>query len=232
MAKIHLIIPAAGSSLRMGQPLPKQFTVLGNNKTLIEIVESVFSRISQIDSINIAVSKEQNHIEILKNKFSNKTHIHYCGGATRAETVLNTINQIKCMADDWVMVHDAARIGITEVLIHKFIDAIGKDKVGGIMALPASDTLKRVNKLNEIISTENRDEIWLAQTPQMFRFKLLKKALENFDGIPTDESEAIEFLGHRPKLFKGIPLNFKVTFPDDIKRAEKSLEILRINKHD
>ena len=93
MAKIHLIIPAAGSSLRMGQGLPKQFTVLGNNKTLIEIVESVFSRISQIDSINIAVSKEQNHIEILKNKFSNKTHIHYCGGASRAETVLNAINQ-------------------------------------------------------------------------------------------------------------------------------------------
>jgi len=232
MAKIHLIIPAAGSSLRMGQPLPKQFTVLGNNKTLIEIVESVFSRISQIDSINIAVSKEQNHIEILKNKFSNKTHIHYCGGATRAETVLNTINQIKCMTDDWIMVHDAARIGITEVLIHQFIDAIGIDKVGGIMALPASDTVKRVNKQNEIISTESRDEIWLAQTPQMFRFKPLKKALENFDGIPTDESEAIESLGYRPKLFKGTPLNFKVTFPDDMKRAEKSLEILRVNKHD
>ena len=94
------------------------------------------------------------------------------------------------------------------------------------MAIPASDTVKRVNKKNEIISTENRDELWLAQTPQMFRFKILKKALNNFKGFPTDESQAVEALGLKPRVFSGNSLNFKITFSEDLIRAEKTLEIL------
>ena len=100
------------------------------------------------------------------------------------------------------------------------------EKVGGVMAIPASDTVKRVNKNNEIINTEDREELWLAQTPQMFRYAILKKALMEFKGNSTDESQAVEALGLKPKVFKGNPLNFKVTFAEDLIRAEKSLEIL------
>jgi 2-C-methyl-D-erythritol 4-phosphate cytidylyltransferase len=98
------------------------------------------------------------------------------------------------------------------------------DKVGGILAIPALDTVKRVDKKQQIIRTEKRDEIWLAQTPQMFRFDLLNKALTSFKGNPTDESEAIEAFGLSPKIVKGSLVNFKITYPDDLMRVEKLIQ--------
>ena len=98
------------------------------------------------------------------------------------------------------------------------------DKVGGILAIPALDTVKRVNEKKQIIGTEQRDEIWLAQTPQMFKFDLLKDALKSFKGNPTDESEAIEALGHSPKVVKGNLVNFKITYPEDLMRVEKLIK--------
>ena len=122
------------------------------------------------------------------------------------------------------MVHDAARVGITESLVNNFIREIVDDKVGGILAIPALDTVKRVDKKQQIIRTEKRDEIWLAQTPQMFRFDLLNKALTSFKGNPTDESEAIEAFGLSPKIVKGSLVNFKITYPDDLMRVEKLIQ--------
>ena len=122
------------------------------------------------------------------------------------------------------MVHDAARVGITESLVNNFIREIVDDKVGGILAIPALDTVKRVDKKQQIIRTEKRDEIWLAQTPQMFRFDLLNKALTSFKGNPTDESEAIEAFGLSPKIVKGNLVNFKITYPDDLMRIEKLIQ--------
>jgi 2-C-methyl-D-erythritol 4-phosphate cytidylyltransferase len=148
--------------------------------------------------------------------------VYKSGGKTRSETVLNTLNQIKknVGSEDWIMVHDAARLGINESMINKFISEIGNHKVGGIMAIPVSDTVKRVNQSGIIIGTENRNEIWLAQTPQMFRYKVLKKAIEKFKGSPTDECEAVEFLGLKPKIFQGSAVNFKVTYPEDMEHIK------------
>jgi len=222
MQKIHLIIPAAGESSRMGSPTPKQFSSF-HGKTILEFVESIFSNLILISSITVALNKNQKFIENLGCQFSKKTTLIDCGGSTRAETVLNALETIEKNVDqqDWIMVHDAARLGINESLINNFIRSLENDKVGGILAIPVSDTVKRVNNKQQIVRTEERDEIWLAQTPQMFRFDLLKKALKLFKGTPTDESEAIEAMGLSPKIIKGNLVNFKITYPEDLVRVER-----------
>jgi len=225
MQKIHLIIPAAGESSRMGSPTPKQFSSF-HGKTILEFVESIFANLILISSITVALNKNQKFIENLGCQFSKKTTLIDCGGSTRAETVLNALEIIEKNVDkqDWIMVHDAARLGINESLINNFIRELENDKVGGILAIPALDTVKRVSDKQQIIKTEQRDEIWLAQTPQMFRFDLLKKALKSFKGTPTDESEAIEAMGLSPKIIKGNLVNFKITYPEDLNRVERLIK--------
>lgn len=225
MENIHLIIPAAGESSRMGSTTPKQFSNF-HGKTILEYVESIFSKLTAIKTITIALNKKQKYIESLNCQFSNKTTLIDCGGSNRSETVLNALSIIgeDIQKKDWIMVHDAARVGITESLVNNFIREIVDDKVGGILAIPALDTVKRVDKKQQIIRTEKRDEIWLAQTPQMFRFDLLNKALTSFKGNPTDESEAIEAFGLSPKIVKGNLVNFKITYPDDLMRVEKLIQ--------
>ena len=225
MKNIHLIIPAAGESSRMGSTTPKQFSNF-HGKTILEYVESIFSKLATIKTITIALNKKQKYIESLNCQFSNKTTLIDCGGSNRSETVLNALSIIgeDIQKKDWIMVHDAARVGITESLVNNFIREIVDDKVGGILAIPALDTVKRVDKKQQIIRTEKRDEIWLAQTPQMFRFDLLNKALTSFKGNPTDESEAIEAFGLSPKIVKGSLVNFKITYPDDLMRVEKLIQ--------
>ena len=225
MENIHLIIPAAGESSRMGSTTPKQFSNF-HGKTILEYVESIFSKLAAIKTITIALNKKQKYIESLNCQFSNKTTLIDCGGSNRSETVLNALRIIgeDIQKKDWIMVHDAARVGITESLVNNFIREIVDDKVGGILAIPALDTVKRVDKKQQIIRTEKRDEIWLAQTPQMFRFDILKDAYISFEGNPTDESEAIEAFGLSPKIVKGNLVNFKITYPDDLMRIEKLIQ--------
>ena len=228
MANYHVIIPAAGKGSRMSQDIPKQFFNL-EGKTILQWVEFIFSKIMSIKSISIAIQPEIKFLDTLGSQFSDNTKISKIGGDTRAQTVLNTINKIKNLVsdDDWILVHDAARVGITELLINNFIDDISSHKVGGIMAIPVADTVKKVNDNMEIITTENREKLWLAQTPQMFRYKILKKALEQFDGTPTDEAEAIESLGLKPKIFKGNILNTKITYKEDLVNANKAIELMK-----
>lgn len=230
MQNIHLIIPAAGESSRMESTTPKQFSNF-HGKTILEFVESIFSKLVAIKTITVALNKNQKYIESLGCQFSKKTSLTDCGGSTRSETVLNTLEIIggDIQKDDWIMVHDAARVGITESLVNNFINEVVEDKVGGILAIPALDTVKRVDKKQQITCTEKRDEIWLAQTPQMFRFKLLKRALTSFKGNPTDESEAIEALGLSPKVVKGSLENFKITYPEDLLRVDK---LIKGSNHD
>jgi len=218
MSKNHVIIPAAGSGSRMGQEIPKQFSSF-HGKTLIEWVDFIFSNVSVVDTISIAFnSDERDNVENSNYIFSHKTKIYYSGGSSRSATVLNTLNSIESFTsdDDWIIVHDAARVGITESFINSFIKEVGQDSVGGIVALPSVDTIKWVDQSNKIIKTEDRDTLWLAQTPQMFKYKKLIEALNNFTGTPTDEAEAIEALGLKPMVYKGLITNFKITYPEDL----------------
>ena len=217
MARFHVIIPAAGSGSRMGADAPKQYLSL-NGKSLIQHVIKVFDLATKIDSINIILSESDAHWRSTYLNLSNKTQVHYCGGDTRAATVLNGLNaiQVQVEADDWILVHDAARPGLSNLLLNQLLGALVNDEVGGLLAMPLADTLKRADSEQRVSATVPRTDLWQAQTPQMFKYATLKKALTEFVGTPTDEAEAIEALGLKPKLVTGELRNLKVTYPQDL----------------
>lgn len=217
MARFHVIIPAAGSGSRMGADFPKQYLNL-NGKPLIQHVVKVFEQNSKISSINVILSKDDAHWRSIDFADSSKLQVHHCGGETRAQTVLNGLNAISLQVatDDWILVHDAARPGLTEQLLSHLLSTLEEDGVGGLLALPLADTLKRADDKQSVSATVPRTDLWQAQTPQMFRYDMLKKALTEFKGTPTDEAEAIEALGLKPKLVTGELRNLKVTYPQDL----------------
>jgi 2-C-methyl-D-erythritol 4-phosphate cytidylyltransferase len=154
----------------------------------------------------------------------------YCGGATRAASVLNGLMAMADAVepDDWVMVHDAARPCLTGELIDRLIDALADDKVGGLLAVPVADTLKRADGHDRIAATVPRENLWQAQTPQMFRYRLLLEALRKAPAHKvTDEASAIEHMGLNPRLVMGNTGNLKVTWPEDMRLAEAALRIGR-----
>jgi 2-C-methyl-D-erythritol 4-phosphate cytidylyltransferase len=128
---------------------------------------------------------------------------------------------------DWVLVHDAARPGLTPALIAKLISGVEDDPVGGLLALPVVDTVKRAatSATARAAATVARNGLWLAQTPQMFRYQLLRQALAAAPdpAAITDDASAVEALGLSPRLIEGHPRNFKVTLPDDLRIAEMYL---------
>jgi 2-C-methyl-D-erythritol 4-phosphate cytidylyltransferase len=217
MARFHVIIPAAGAGSRMGADSPKQYLSL-NGKPLIQHVVKVFDQAIKIDSINVILSQEDAHWHNINLTAGSKLQVHYCGGETRAETVLNGLNAISSQvaADDWILVHDAARPGLSNRLLSQLLSTLEEDSVGGLLALPLADTLKRADKEQRVSDTVPRNDLWQAQTPQMFRYATLKQALTVFKGTPTDEAEAIEALGLKPKLVTGELRNLKVTYPQDL----------------
>jgi 2-C-methyl-D-erythritol 4-phosphate cytidylyltransferase len=122
--------------------------------------------------------------------------------------------------DDWVLVHDAARPCVSRAALDRLIDAVGDDDAGGLLAIPVADTLKRADAHHRVASTEHRDGLWQAQTPQMFRYGFLVEALRRSGpGSVTDEAGAIEAIGLKPRLVMGEPRNLKVTYPEDLEMA-------------
>ncbi len=217
MARFHVIIPAAGSGSRMGVDTPKQYLSL-NGKPLIQHVIKVFDQAAKINTVNIILSSGDAYWRSTYLNLSRKAQAHYCGGDTRAATVLNGLNAIEAQveADDWILVHDAARPGLSNLLLNQLLNTLENDDVGGLLATPLADTLKRADSEQRVSATLPRTDLWQAQTPQMFRYAMLKKALLEFNGIPTDEAEAIEALGLKPKLVMGELQNLKVTYPQDL----------------
>ena len=149
----------------------------------------------------------------------------FTGGAYRAESVMNTLKFLegRIAKDDWVLVHDAARPCIVTELVEQFLDEIGDDQVGGLLAIPLADTLKRGDDLQRVSETLPRTGLWRAQTPQMFRYDMLRRGLEKKPKA-TDEAEAVESFGYNaPRLVQGESTNIKVTFAEDIQVAEMIL---------
>ena len=220
MPFFHVIIPAAGAGSRMQNVLPKQYLPLAG-KPMISHAIKVFFEHARISSIHLALSPEDMFWRSLTLEPTSKLKLHYTGGETRAQTVLNTLQVMDVADDDWVLVHDAARPGLTHALLDNLLNTLENDAVGGLLALPLADTLKQSSAQNSVKKTIPRDSLWQAQTPQMFRYAMLKKALESFDGTvnnsnPTDEAEAIEALGLQPKLVQGELRNLKITYPQDL----------------
>jgi 2-C-methyl-D-erythritol 4-phosphate cytidylyltransferase len=159
--------------------------------------------------------------------FGDKLALLYCGGPTRRDTVYNGLMAAKLRDDDWVLVHDAARPCLGAKDFNHLIKETKNDAVGGILALPVADTVKKAAKdeagAQRVAATEDRAQLWLAQTPQMFRAGLLARALKQAPGSVTDEASAVEKLGLRPRLVTGSRENIKVTYPEDVAIAEAIL---------
>ncbi|MFV1921547.1 MAG: 2-C-methyl-D-erythritol 4-phosphate cytidylyltransferase [Methylotenera sp.] len=225
MTLFHVIIPAAGVGSRMENVLPKQYLPLAGKPIVSHIIQTFFNN-PRIASIHLALSPQDEFWRSFTLNPESRLHLHYTGGESRSETVLNTLKAIDIADDDWVLVHDAARPGLTVNALNRLLDTLGDNDVGGLLAMPIADTVKKSNEMNLVEKTVSRQNLWQAQTPQMFRYRVLKRALTDFVGIPTDEAEAVEALGLSPKLVHGELSNLKVTYPQDLALLEMIFEKL------
>lgn len=221
------LIPAAGVGARMGAACPKQYMPLAGKPMLLHALDT-FAASPLIEHTFVVVSPEDGYIaEVLASArhLEKRVSVLFDGGATRHRSVLNGMHAIRERLDDndWVLVHDAARPGLTGELIDRLVCALRDDAVGGLLALPVVDTLKRADGEGRAAQTVARESLWAAQTPQMFRYALLRDALERADAV-TDEASAVEAMGLLPRLVEGSPRNFKVTLPHDVGLAELHLK--------
>lgn len=224
---IWVVIPAAGVGKRMQADRPKQYLPL-LDKCVIEQTIACFSSHPKISGIIIALSPDDPYWKDL-NINCDKPLYTIDGGNERCDSVLNALIYLKSELalhdDSWVMVHDAARPCLSQEDLNKLITALENSAVGGILASPVRDTMKRSSDSNQHIihHTENRDNLWHALTPQMFRFALLfdalQQALDNNISI-TDDASAIEYLGLPAELIEGDASNIKITKPSDLALAE------------
>ena len=223
MSNYYALIPAAGAGSRMGGATPKQYlSVLG--RPLIHYAVAALCACPQISRVHVVLAPDDSLWQTFDwSPFSTKLKALYCGGAERFESVQNGLAAIQHEVgfEDWVLVHDAARPCLSGALLDKLLAEVGDDPFGGLLAMPVADTLKRADGAGRAVRTEARDGLWQAQTPQMFRFGLLSRALSLLAGdIVTDEAQAVERLGFDAKLVASDSTNFKVTYPRDLKLAE------------
>lgn len=216
------LIPAAGRGVRAGFSRPKQYELIAG-RSMIEWTLETFLRCSRIDQVYVALAPDDNGFNLSHPKLS----LLRCGGKTRRDSVLNALTHMasQVQPDDWVLVHDAARPGLDLPLLHKLMDELENDSVGGLLAMPMVDTLKRATPEGRVQATLSRQDLWTAQTPQMFRHQLLVRAL-NAAPEATDEASAVEALGLAPKLVHGHWKNFKVTYGDDVPLMESVMNTL------
>ena len=223
MTEFHALVPAAGFGARMGHGLPKQYLPLAGQPMIAHALDTLCSS-PEISTVFVVLAPEDTLFHSFDwSRFGDKLQPLFCGGELRADTVLNGLLASEIEPDDWVLVHDAARPCLTQAHLAKLIAELRDDEVGGILAVPVSDTLKRADAHDRVLRTENREQLWQAQTPQMFRAGLLTQALRQPSRF-TDEASAVEALGLQPRLVEGDSSNFKVTYPQDIKMAELILK--------
>lgn len=228
---IWVVIPAAGVGSRMKSTTPKQYMML-NQAPVIEHTLSLFKHTAEIREIVIAISPADEYWDSLDDKIKlNVTVIN--GGNERCDSVLNGLRELenRVQLNDWVLVHDAARPCLRRDDLELLIKKLSGNEVGGILAIPVRDTMKRSGKRagrlegeeqSFIEETIEREHLWHALTPQMFRYGLLKEALESAlnDGRRiTDEASAMEVAGYNPLLIEGHADNLKITRPEDLELA-------------
>ncbi|UQV47721.1 2-C-methyl-D-erythritol 4-phosphate cytidylyltransferase [Janthinobacterium lividum] len=215
------LIPAAGVGARMEAGSPKQYLAIAGKPMLRHALDA-FLASPLIAHTYVVVSADDGQIDAVVPEQG--VTVLRCGGATRMESILNGLHAVQgsIAAHDQVLVHDAARPGLTPALIAKLIMEVGEHAAGGLLALPVVDTVKRAGPGNVSAKTVPRDGLWLAQTPQMFSYALLHQALSEAPDPQaiTDDASAVEALGLAPRLVEGHPRNLKVTLPRDIHTAE------------
>lgn len=206
----------------MGGDVPKQYLAIGS-RTLLEHAAHALAAVPRIAQVLIVLAPMDERARELS--FDRKVRLAAVGGPTRAASVRRGLQALDAEPDDWVLVHDAARACLAVDEVERLIDVLAEDPVGGLLAVPVTDTLKRADAAGRVERTVPRDSIWRAVTPQMFRVRLLRAALE----VPgmldraTDEASAVEALGVAPRLVEGRPTNIKITTPDDLALARAIL---------
>jgi 2-C-methyl-D-erythritol 4-phosphate cytidylyltransferase len=232
-AKRIALIPAAGGGSRFGAALPKQYVDLAGRPLLERTVEALVGALD-LDAVYVALAPDD---ELYAERISRRDDVEplNCGGGTRAETVANALAALagRCGADDWILVHDAARPCVPAAALRRLVAELGDDAVGGLLAIPVADTLKREDREipARVLRTEERAGLWLAQTPQMFRYGILRAAFARPDALDaTDEAQVVESLAAAgactaPWLVEGSTLNIKVTYPADLALAAAILAL-------
>jgi len=210
--------------------VPKQYQPIAGRAMLWHAVRSVC--VAPVETVFVVLAPDDAEFARLDwSEFGGRIEPLYCGGATRAESVHNGLVAAMAAvdADDWMLVHDAARPCLPREDLERLLAECAGDAIGGLLALPVAETVKRAAKDEagavRIAATEDRSQLWLAQTPQMFRAGLLAQALHAADRRRiTDEASAVELLGLKPRLVAGSRENIKVTYPEDVAIAQAILE--------
>ena len=222
---LYALIPAAGAGTRMAGAQPKQYLPIAGKPMLWHAAQALC--LAPVESVFVVLAPGDELFESFNwGALGGRIEPLYCGGATRRDSVYNGLVAAMAAvdADDWILVHDAARPCLPRADLERLIAECSGDAVGGILALPVADTVKRAAKdeagAMRVAGSEDRQQLWLAQTPQMFRAGLLAQALKDARGSLTDEASAVEAMGLRPRLVTGSRENLKVTFPEDLGIAE------------
>ena len=214
------VIPAAGVGARMAADRPKQYLQLGG-RTILEHSLGCFLDHPRLKGLVVSLAIDDPYWPTLACATDPRIQ-RADGGSERSGSVLNALLQLNALGasdDDWVLVHDAARPNLSRDDLDKLLAELADDPVGGLLAVPARDTLKRVDKHGRVVDTVDRSLIWQAYTPQMFRLGALHRALADSlvaDAVITDEASAMEWSGQAPRLIEGRSDNIKVTRPEDL----------------
>jgi 2-C-methyl-D-erythritol 4-phosphate cytidylyltransferase len=233
MARIFILLPAAGGSARFGGPTPKQYAQLAGRAVLAHTLDRLMHVLAP-ELVAVALSAQDVHYE---REIGSRDRVLplRCGGATRGATVGNALQALRdtCVADDWILVHDAARPCVPGDALRRLVAHLQNDAVGGLLAIPVADTLKRSDGDGDaprVLATADRSGLWQAQTPQMFRYGVLTRAFTHPRALDcTDEAQAVEAAGGKPRLVRGSPANIKVTYADDLLLAEAIIKAQSAN---
>jgi 2-C-methyl-D-erythritol 4-phosphate cytidylyltransferase len=229
--RFFAVVPAAGSGTRVGGPLPKQYLPLAG-RTVLECTALALLEAAWIERILVVVAPDDERawglLAPVAARSAGRVGVAAVGGATRRDSVLAGLHELRDQVadDDWVLVHDAARPGLRLDSLERLREALAGDPVGGLLALPLADTIKRAAPDGRVSRTEPREGLWQAQTPQMFRYAMLVAALAANPQV-TDEAAALEAAGMAPRLVEGDRGNFKVTTAEDLRMMQVLMQARR-----
>ncbi len=227
LSRHFVLIPAAGSGSRFGAKVPKQYLELSHGRTVLEATVSVFLAEPWISRVAVVVQPDDEFAPRLPGLRHPKVLLIRRGGGSRRDTVLNGLTALAQRglvdARDWIYVHDAARPGLDSGSLRRLACHLEHEPCGALLCVPVTDTVKRIDTRASLAAsaeyrsggTVDRSRLWLAQTPQVFRFAALRKALVAHPNV-TDEAGAIEAEGGRPRMISGTRRNLKITTPEDL----------------
>ncbi|MEH6501076.1 MAG: 2-C-methyl-D-erythritol 4-phosphate cytidylyltransferase [Pseudoalteromonas distincta] len=215
-----VVIPAAGVGSRMQADRPKQYLPLGD-RALIEHTLDCFLGQPGLNGLVVCLAEDDAWWPTLACATDQRIS-RAVGGVERADSVLSGLHKLAELGAkdaDWVLVHDAARPHLASTDLHKLLDSLREDPVGGLLAVPVRDTLKQADAQGRVTATPDRSAFWQAYTPQMFHLGTLRQALTDAlasGALITDEASAMEHAGFAPRLIEGRADNIKVTRPEDL----------------